>query len=248
MRLTLIDLMIVLVLLNLGTAPCLLLKHLFPEAILLGFPLGIVFVLWGGSWLYRRLKLRPMLLPRCPHCRAQEKFLPVDLLGSRWRMICCNCRGAFIYWTSTPPLEYRPGALAEVQVGFPYLFGPTRVTWPGDSSLERLPELTGESAVMQLRSNHKAFHVREIAPALTGDGCKLLQTDLGIAVKSQTAQIRLQADGIEIEMFESDCAIAKAQSTLRVRGWLEALNQSYGPIRANFEGQWRDLAELLESG
>lgn len=248
MRLTAIDLLIVILLLNLGTGPSLLLARIYPNAIFFGLPLGIVLVLWGGSWIYRRFGFMPMYLPRCPHCSEQERFVPADRHGARSRMVCGSCRGAFVYWTSAPPPEYRPGPLAEVQVRFPYLFGPTKLTWAGAESLARQPELTGQSYSLELRLKKGSFPVTRIANRLLEPGFKKMQTADGISVATPTIRVFLREKDIDFEVDETDCAVANAVTTLQVRVWLEGLLRDYGPIRVRLEDEWRDLGQFLMFG
>lgn len=239
--------MIVLFLLNMGTAPCLFLRNTCPEAIFFALPLGVALLLLGGSWIYRRCGIMPMLLPRCPHCSAQERFMPADRFGERWKIICATCRGAFVYWTSRPPLEYRPAQLAEVQVGFPYIFGPTRVTWRGTSTEGRLPELTGASYTVELRSSQGSFPASTIAGALRGPRV-VVQTEEETSVSCEAVRVQIRPEVVHVTVEESDCALANARATLRAREWLETLERVYGPLRIRLDEQWRGLGDFLMFG
>ncbi|MCW5868907.1 MAG: hypothetical protein KIS61_16710 [Candidatus Eremiobacteraeota bacterium] len=247
MRLTLIDGLIVLLLLNLGTAPSLLVRNTYPQAVFIGLPLGIALLLFGGSWIYRRCGILPMLLPRCPHCYARERFMPADRFGERWKIVCANCRGAFVYWTSRPPLEYRPAELAEVQVGFPYIFGPTRVTWRGIPTEGRQPELTGESYTVELRTNQGPFPVSTIAGALKGPRV-VVHAEEETSVSFDAVLVQLRPEVVYVTVKESDCALANARATLRAREWLETLEKVYGPLRIRLDEHWRGLGDFLMFG
>lgn len=242
-----IDLLIVILLFNLGSGPALLLRHSHPGACLLGVPLGLVLVLWGGSWIYRRLGIIPMLLPRCPHCFARKRFMPADNYGARWRMVCADCRGAFVYWTARPPSEYHPGPLSEVQVRFPYLLGPTQKTWSGAATVERSPELTGRIISAELRSSHGLLPVKEIATALPGPA-EIVPTDEEIIVKSAGVRVRIRAESIDMDVNEFDCAVSNALAALQCRGWLEALRKNSSSLQIRLDERWRDLGEFLVFG
>ena len=247
MRLTLIDLLIVMFLFYLGSGPALLLRHSHPEACLLGVPVGLVLVLIGGSWIYRRWGIMPMLLPRCPHCFARQRFQPADNFGDRWRMVCADCKGAFVYWTSRPPREYRPGPLAEVQVGFPYLLGPTRKTWSGAATITRPPELTGRTCSAELRSTRGLLPVDKIASAIVGPA-ERVRTEDEVTINSANARVRIRPEAVHIDIDESDCAVTNALTMLQCRGWLEALRQNFSPLQIRLDERWLDLEKFLVFG
>lgn len=229
MRLTLTDLVVAIILFILGTGPSLLLRQSHPEASFLSAPLGLVLLLLGGSWIYRRFGILPMLLPRCPHCLAREEFVPVDRRGARWRMICASCRGAFVYWTSPPSPEYSAGPLTEVQVVFPYQVGLTREIWSGAATVDRPPERTGRSYSAEMNSSRGPIAIKKIASVLVGPA-RVVRTEEEITVSASIVYARVRPETIRIEVDESDCALTNALAALQLRGWLHALQKDFGPM------------------
>ncbi len=69
--------------------------------IILGIGLGLtsffVSFLSFGSAIYRRLRLRPLLLPRCPCCHKRSSRYVVS--NFEWPIAvvtCCLCKGVFV--------------------------------------------------------------------------------------------------------------------------------------------------------
>jgi LSD1 subclass zinc finger protein len=103
--------------------------HLRP---LFGIPLGVLAYLTLTPPVYRRFRLRPLLVPRCPHCRTlPERYGVVASEWPREVVFCSSCRGLC-------ELQYRPGAarlapdpaVPRLVLGWPQSVGVSRVVPP----------------------------------------------------------------------------------------------------------------------
>ena len=60
-----------------------------------GFGAGVVL----ASYVYRRLRWRPLLMPRCPHCQRRPELY--GIAGGGWPsevVVCGSCHGACRLW------------------------------------------------------------------------------------------------------------------------------------------------------
>lgn len=73
---------------------------------------------------YRRLKLFPMVLPRCPCCgKSQPGF---HILSSQWPRVsfrCPTCDGEFVVWHNGKPGDQETWEFPVVALRWPYAFG-----------------------------------------------------------------------------------------------------------------------------
>ena len=139
MRLTLIDLLIVIACMAIGCFAAAGVAHLIdyhsPEAlqVLLGVPLGIIFFVVFTPPLYRHFRLLPLFLPQCPHCKRRPGGYGIT--GSQWThmvAICGNCQKATELWLKRPPTDDISKTVPSLLLIWPQSIGRWRVISKGD--------------------------------------------------------------------------------------------------------------------
>lgn len=135
MRLTLIDLLLLLGFLLggpvLGDLLCRWTAH--PELRPLGVGAGFVAGLASASFFYRRFHFRPLLLPRCPHCRRRPELYGVAEGGwPREVVVCGSCRGVCHLWyVRNGPAEEVSAEVPSLTPRWPYFIGLWRTVSEG---------------------------------------------------------------------------------------------------------------------
>jgi hypothetical protein len=96
----------------------------------------IVFLLvcppFSGLWLYlalvcpiyRALKFRPLLLPKCPCCGVRR--VSYDILSRGWpssTLQCPGCKGEFRVWFNGKPGKEETWERPVLTLNWPYIFG-----------------------------------------------------------------------------------------------------------------------------
>lgn len=100
MRLGLIDLLIAIFFGSVGAAAPLPLYRLFPSCLTAAaIPVcAVCLYLTVAAPIYRKLRLKPLLLPRCPCCAKSQDGFQFIPSWPRVHFRCLSCEGRFVIW------------------------------------------------------------------------------------------------------------------------------------------------------
>lgn len=87
---------------------------------------GLVTYLVITSPLYRWFHVRPMLMPRCPHCRHKDRFYYAPRVQPNWpvgELICAKCENRLELWYEEPHPTPPNRGLVRFKLLWPYSFG-----------------------------------------------------------------------------------------------------------------------------
>jgi hypothetical protein len=102
---------------------------------LLGIPIGIIFFITFTPPIYRWLRLLPLFIPRCPHC----KRLPggYRIMEARWPrqvIICSLCQKPTELWWRKPAVTDVSKTMPSVLLSWPESIGRWRLISTGEIS------------------------------------------------------------------------------------------------------------------
>jgi len=95
-------------------------------SVLPSFLLGVVTYLVITSPLYRWFQLRPLWMPRCPHCRHKDRFYYRPRIQPDWpvgELVCAKCGKMLELWYDDPHPIPPDRGLVRFQLVWPYSFG-----------------------------------------------------------------------------------------------------------------------------
>lgn len=103
----------------------------------LGVPLGVLFYLLFTPPIYRRFRLRPLFLPKCPHCKNRPfRYAVTENRWPRTVVVCGECGNMTELWRMPP-------ASKDVSLTMPSLL----LIWP--QSVGRWRIIVGSGAVVE---------------------------------------------------------------------------------------------------
>ena len=127
MRLTLIDLLVLLGLFVVGLVAGIALIHFlgYPALAPLELAMGVGAVVVFESPIYRRFQFRPLFLPRCPHCHKRPELY--GIAGGGWPrevVVCGACRGVCHLWYDKDvPADEVSADVPSLTLRWPYFIG-----------------------------------------------------------------------------------------------------------------------------
>ncbi len=89
---------------------------------------AVVFYFVFTPLIYRKFRFRPLLFPRCPHCKDANRHY--QFLGIDWRrdlLKCGTCQSILEVWYDAPEEEEVSRELASFQLLWPQSWGRWRV-------------------------------------------------------------------------------------------------------------------------
>ena len=99
-------------------------------ALLLGLPLALSAYLLITPLIYQRLHLRPLLLPRCPHCKDKNRHFWFEQSKADWPrdvIICGICKTPLELWYEPPHDANVSASMSSFQLIWPQSWGRWRV-------------------------------------------------------------------------------------------------------------------------
>ena len=126
MRFSLIDLLIAIGIIGICSAWIPFLAPDLPESLqpIAGLFVGICLYAILICPIYRRFKLFPMLLPRCPCCsKSQMRFQVLHADWPRVAFRCPTCNGEFVIWHNGTPGGRETWDKPVLALKWPYAFG-----------------------------------------------------------------------------------------------------------------------------
>ena len=126
MRFGLIDMLIALFFGTMGVFLGRAVSVYLPEDLqFLAEPFGAVLVYLAVVYpIYRKMRLFPMILPRCPCCGSFQKGF--HILDDRWPRVtftCTSCNGEFVIWHNGKPDGQETWEKPVLALMWPYAFG-----------------------------------------------------------------------------------------------------------------------------
>lgn len=127
MRFGLIDLLIVIFFTTVGTLAGHLLGHFFPAYLyltLLTVPICTIgLYLAVVAPIYRRFRLFPLILPRCPCCSKFQHGYHFTRGWPRVAYRCPTCKGEFVIWHNGEPGDNETWERPVLALKWPYAWG-----------------------------------------------------------------------------------------------------------------------------
>lgn len=125
MRFSLIDLLIVIFFTTVGTVAAQLLWHLFPFCVtrIAVYACAICIYLAVLAPIYRRFRLPPMILPRCPCCGKFQQGFHFVPGWPRVLYLCPTCKGEFVIWHNGQAGDNETWDRPVLALKWPYAFG-----------------------------------------------------------------------------------------------------------------------------
>jgi hypothetical protein len=125
MRFSLVDLLIAMFFLAIGGVSAEFLLGTFPSrwTRIIAFACAIGLYLAVLAPLYRRFRLFPMILPRCPCCREFQNGFHIAPAWPRVVYRCPTCSGEFVIWHNGQPGDDETWERPVLALKWPYAFG-----------------------------------------------------------------------------------------------------------------------------
>lgn len=85
---------------------------------------GTILYLLGSSWLYRRLHLFPLLLPKCPVCRDKHRhYMTLSRSWPTETIQCAMCQAQIELRLDRPRSSNSASNMPRFELLWPYSFG-----------------------------------------------------------------------------------------------------------------------------
>ena len=125
MRFGLIDLLIAIFFTTVGTVAAQLLGRIFPSYLTrIAVPVcAVCLYLAVLAPIYRRFRMFPMILPRCPCCGKFQNGFHFTQGWPRVAYRCPACKGEFIIWHNGKPGDSETWDRPVLALKWPYAFG-----------------------------------------------------------------------------------------------------------------------------
>jgi hypothetical protein len=126
MRYGLTDLLIAIFFVSVGVVAALPLHHLFPSCVT-GIPIAVVcglcLYMAVAAPIYRRFRLFPLILPRCPCCGKFQNGFHFIHDWPRVFFRCPTCKGEFVIWLDGRAGDTETWDRPVLALKWPYVFG-----------------------------------------------------------------------------------------------------------------------------
>jgi hypothetical protein len=181
---------------------------------------------------YRGLRLRPMILPRCPCCRTGRDN-SFEIIGGPWPRItlrCCKCNGEFVIWLNGKPGDQETWEKPVLALKWPYAWG----IYKRENNPDRNAAADGVHATRLCNSEGipgpSAGGVKKRAPThlLVLNVCLILSA-IGAQIQFRAMQRKWGGMGLVIGFASAGFLL------FRLRSFLGLMNRYYGSQETNGE-------------
>ncbi len=148
MRFSLVDLLLAELMFGFATVACALAARLsghphltFVQLAFSGAGLGAVLYLFLTPPIYRRCRMLPLFLPKCPHCEVRPvRYGLQEIRWPRMVVICAGCNEKTELWWQSPATERPSGTMPSLLLCWPQSIGRWRLIARGGDGNARPPD------------------------------------------------------------------------------------------------------------